>query len=161
MDIRTIKDLSESIVSGASGKNNSGTSKAAAKSVDARTVMIDVYLFMVSIGDIGCISDQLKVAFIGKHELNTITPRYADMIRLGMIELTGEQRMGSAGKMQDVRRALPEPFVRPFAKPKQTKKLKENEMTQLRRDVAIYKQKIMELENLIEFYKQEFYKQEF
>ena len=45
------------------------------------------------------------------------------MLRLGMIEYTGEKRMGhKCGRMQLVRRALPEPHIAKKYEPKMSKK---------------------------------------
>jgi hypothetical protein len=41
---------------------------------------------------------------IPEHGVQTISPRYAKLIKKGFIEDTGEQRKGAAGRMQRVMR---------------------------------------------------------
>jgi len=86
------------------------TSHAAAESVDALGLCLKVYGVMAEWGSNGCIADDVGEALpdILSHSL---TPRYKQMVEMGMIEVTGEQRKGHSGRYQQVRRTLPPPFI--------------------------------------------------
>jgi len=87
------------------------TSKDAADSMSTARLTAIVHEVMLLYGERGCISDEVELAMrpIRSH---SVTPRFKTMIEAGMIELTGEKRKASSGKMQLVRRALPPPWVK-------------------------------------------------
>jgi hypothetical protein len=87
------------------------TSHAAAESVDAAKLCEIIYAEIARYGDDGCISDDVAIAFphIG---IQSLSPRYRQMIDAGMLELTGEKRQGRLKHLQLVRRVLPPPFKR-------------------------------------------------
>jgi len=53
----------------------------------------------------GCISDELMVHF-PNHGVQTISPRFAPLIRKGFIEDTGERRKSSSGRSQRVMKVI-------------------------------------------------------
>jgi hypothetical protein len=62
-----------------------------------------VYETIKSFGEKGCISDEvLSLNYDMKYP--TVTARYAELLKLNMIELTGEYRPGQSGKAQRVMR---------------------------------------------------------
>ena len=96
-------------VSGLARKEDPDTSHDAAAQVDASGLMREVYRAMEKFGDAGCIADEVEEAL--PHLENwTISPRYVQMIERGMIEVTGEKKVGRHGRQQIVRRVLPPPF---------------------------------------------------
>jgi len=83
-------------------REDPATSKLAAKSIDSKTLELRVYDAICKFPN-GCISDDV-VRMIPEHGVQTITPRFAKLIKKGFIEDTGEQRRGAAGRMQRVMR---------------------------------------------------------
>jgi len=83
-------------------RKDPATSKLAAKSIDSKTLELRVYDVICKFPN-GCISDDV-VRMIPEHGVQTISPRYAKLIKKGFIEDTGEQRQGAAGRMQRVMR---------------------------------------------------------
>ena len=49
----------------------------------------------------GCIADEIQTHF-PNHGVQTISPRFAPLIRKGFIEDTGEKRKGNSGRYQRV-----------------------------------------------------------
>jgi hypothetical protein len=84
-------------------RNDPVTSHEAAKSVDTTKLEALVYEVIRSHPQ-GCIADDVERA-IPQHRSNTVTPRFAPLIRKGFIEVTGEKRLASSGRMQRVMRA--------------------------------------------------------
>jgi len=86
------------------------TSHTAAKSVDAWALMQKIYSVMEFYGPVGCTSEEVERVLpnILRH---SITPRFIQMMRLGMIELTGESQLASTKHYQLLRRALPPPWT--------------------------------------------------
>jgi len=78
------------------------TSKLAAKSIDSKTLELRVYDVICKFPN-GCISDDV-VRMIPEHGVQTISPRFAKLIKKGFIEDTGRQRQGAAGRMQRIMR---------------------------------------------------------
>jgi hypothetical protein len=78
------------------------TSKLAAKSIDSKTLEMRVYDVICKF-PYGCISDDV-VRMIPEHGVQTISPRFAKLIKKGFIEDTGKQRQGAAGRMQRIMR---------------------------------------------------------
>ena len=91
-------------------QNDPQTSKDAAN-FDASFLMSEIYKVMEMFGEEGCISSDVEI-HLPHYSQRTITPRFAQMIDAGMIECTGETRLGDAGRSQMVRRVLPPPFVK-------------------------------------------------
>lgn len=90
------------------------TSRMAAELVDAPKLMREIWLAMTQFGEKGCIGDEVQDA-LPHLDNQTISPRYIQMIKKGMIELTGEKRRGTHnGRMQLVRRICLPPFVAPL-----------------------------------------------
>ena len=103
---------------GRSRNTDPQTSKDAAE-FDASYLMAEIYKVIERFGEDGCISSDVEI-HLPMYSQRTITPRFAQMIDLGMIELTGETRLGDAGRSQLVRRVLPPPFIK---KPRETSEL--------------------------------------
>ena len=80
------------------------TSHAAAKSVDA-VQMERVVLDAISQFPEGCIADDLERRLSG-FRWNTITPRFAPLIRKGLVVDTGERRRAASGRSQRVLKAV-------------------------------------------------------
>lgn len=80
------------------------TSIEAAEQVDSSKLESMVYEVIAKHPN-GCTSDEVMAHFPA-HGVQTITPRYAPLIRKGLIEDTGEKRMGKSGKFQRVLRVV-------------------------------------------------------
>lgn len=62
-----------------------------------------VYAVIRSYGEAGCISDDLlKHPSLSDLTYGTITPRYAQLMRKGLVADTGKRRMGVSGRNQRV-----------------------------------------------------------
>ena len=79
------------------------TSRKAAEKVDSATLERMVYEIISRYPD-GCISDDVLAA-LPRHGVQTVTPRYAGLLKKGYIEDTGERRMGKLGRFQRVMKA--------------------------------------------------------
>ncbi len=97
---------------GLSREEDPETSHLAGASVDASNLMLKIYSVMKKFGADGCITDEV-LEYFPEHGVQTISPRFRQMLDRGMIELTGAKREGNCGRKQLVRRALPPPFHRP------------------------------------------------
>lgn len=74
-------------------KTDLDTSKAAAHAIDTATLETLVYKAIASFGKKGCTSDDVLChPSIDRYSYGAITPRYAVLIRKGLIEDTGERR---------------------------------------------------------------------
>lgn len=85
------------------------TSHLAGSKVNAHQLMEAIYTVMAPYGQHGCTSDEVEIMLPHIH-LNSITPRFKQMLDAGMIELTGQTRKARTGRLQLVRRVLPPPF---------------------------------------------------
>jgi len=103
-------------VEGLAKQTDPETSHAAAASMDASSLMLLVYETMSYYGDRGCIGDDIEND-LSDITYRTVSPRFKQMVNAGMIEETGEKRMGVAGRLQNVRRVLPPPFAKPLSYP--------------------------------------------
>jgi len=79
------------------------TSLTAAESVDSARLERMVY-GVICMYPMGCTSDQIMRHFPNQG-VQTISPRYAPLIRKGLIVDTGERRKGSSGRSQRVMKA--------------------------------------------------------
>lgn len=80
------------------------TSHEAAQKVDTARLERMVYEVIAKYPN-GVTGDEIMKHF-PDHGVQTISPRYAPLIRKGFIEDTGERRKGSSGRSQRVMRAL-------------------------------------------------------
>jgi hypothetical protein len=78
------------------------TSREAAESVDS-VQMERIVLEAIAQFPNGCIADELERVLPG-YRWNTITPRFAPLIRKGLIYDTGERRKARSGRSQRVLR---------------------------------------------------------
>jgi hypothetical protein len=85
-------------------KEDPDTSKDAAEKVDSTKLEQMVYEAIAKYPD-GCIADDVMTHF-PSHGIQTISPRYAPLIRKGFIEDTGERRKSSTGRSQRVMKAI-------------------------------------------------------
>ena len=76
------------------------TSIEAAEQVDSTKLESMVYEAIAKHPN-GCTSDEIMFHF-PNHGVQTISPRYAPLIRKGLIEDSGEKRKGKSGKFQRV-----------------------------------------------------------
>lgn len=106
----------ENPVPGLARNTDPETSHLAAALVDAPKICQAVYLAMEPFGNDGCISDQVGDALAEKGiEVQTFTPRFRQMVDLGMIEVLPEKRRGHHNnRLQQVRRILPPPWSPPM-----------------------------------------------
>lgn len=84
--------------------NDPITSIEAAEQVDSTKLESMVYEVIAKHPN-GCTSDEVMAHF-PNHGVQTISPRYAPLIRKGLIEDTGEKRKGKSGKSQRVLRVI-------------------------------------------------------
>jgi len=80
------------------------TSMDAAESIDSTKLEQMVY-DVVAMYPNGCTSDDVLKHF-PHHGVQTISPRFAPLIRKGFIEDTGEKRKASSGRSQRVMKAI-------------------------------------------------------
>jgi len=80
------------------------TSMDAAEKVDSTKLEQQVYEVIAKYPD-GCISEQVMTHF-PNHGVQTISPRFAPLIRKGFIEDTGERRKASTGHSQRVMKVI-------------------------------------------------------
>jgi len=80
------------------------TSMDAAEKVDSTTLEQQVYEVIAKYPN-GCISDEILEHFPDRG-VQTISPRYAPLIRKGFIEDTGERRKSSTGHSQRVLKVI-------------------------------------------------------
>jgi hypothetical protein len=80
------------------------TSIEAAEKIDSTKLEQMVYEVIAKYPK-GCIADNIQKHF-PNHGVQTISPRYAPLIRKGLIEDTGERRKGSLGRSQRVLKAI-------------------------------------------------------
>jgi hypothetical protein len=80
------------------------TSMDAAESIDSTKLEQMVYE-VIAMYPNGCTSDEVLKHF-PYHGVQTISPRFAPLIRKGFIEDTGEKRKASSGRSQRVMKAI-------------------------------------------------------
>ena len=80
------------------------TSVEAAEQVDSTKLESMVYEVIAKHPN-GCTSDDVMAHF-PNHGIQTITPRFAPLIRKGLVEDTGEKRKGKSGRSQRVLRVV-------------------------------------------------------
>jgi len=80
------------------------TSMDAAEKIDSTTLEQQVYE-VIAMYPNGCISDEILEHFPDRG-VQTISPRYAPLIRKGFIEDTGERRKSITGHSQRVLKAI-------------------------------------------------------
>jgi hypothetical protein len=76
----------------------------AAESIDSTKLEQMVYE-VIAMYPNGCTSDEVLKHF-PHHGVQTISPRFAPLIRKGFIEDTGEKRKASSGRSQRVMKAI-------------------------------------------------------
>jgi uncharacterized protein with PIN domain len=81
-------------------KTDINTSKEAAKTVNSENIEKQIYDVVKSFGFNGCITEQV-IEITGSTQ-NTINPRFAPLLRRGLIVDTGERRMAKTGRRQRV-----------------------------------------------------------
>lgn len=108
--------------SGLAWNTDPETSHHAAESIDAGRLFLEIYQVMSEFGHEGCTAEQVKdrLPNVG---LNAITPRFKQMIDLGMIQCTGETVLARSGRKQEKRRVLPAPFSEPDKKQSKIQRL--------------------------------------
>ena len=92
------------------------TSHDAAYTLDATALEALVFDVIRGFPD-GCISDQV-VQMMPDYRVDTISPRYAALLRKGYIIDTGERRPGRSGRSQRVMRVVMRGDIQPAAKPR-------------------------------------------
>ena len=85
-------------------KEDPDTSKDAAEKVDTTRLEQLVYEAIAKHPN-GCTSEEVMAHF-PNHGIQTISPRYAPLIRKGFIEDTGERRKAKNGRSQRVLRVI-------------------------------------------------------
>lgn len=109
-----------------------GTSHEAAEQVDASKLMERIYDVMLTFGERGCIGDEVD-DLMPDVVPQSITPRYATMVNLGMIEVTGEKRLGHKCKRnQMVRRCVPRGSWMPVSRNAQKQRIEDMRITRAR-----------------------------
>lgn len=107
-------------VTGLAREDDPDTSQEAAALVDASKLFRAIYRVMLLFGEGGCTTDQVADA-LPDIPIQSITPRFVQMEKLGYIERTGDKRMGNHGRLQEVKRVLHPPFIPKFTqKPKRS-----------------------------------------
>jgi len=91
------------------------TSHQAADKIDVTKLLGTVYGIVAKYGERGCIGEQVVQA-LPHLRPQSITPRFSQMIALGMLEDTLERRVASSGYLQIVRRVKLPPFIGQYKK---------------------------------------------
>lgn len=109
-------------VPGLARTTDPATSHEAAET-NVQGVLDAVYQVIKSFGATGCISDDVESYMLRftKMRIDTVSPRYAQLLERGMISRTGETRPGISGRNQLVMVANEPPFLPP---PKKHSRLK-------------------------------------
>ena len=82
-------------------KDSPDTSVEAAKAVDSKGLERDVYNIIACFGKDGCIQDDV-LSEMSWLPYSSVTARFAALKRKGLVQLTGEKRVGRSGKKQAV-----------------------------------------------------------
>jgi hypothetical protein len=85
-------------------KDDPDTSMDAAEKVDSTTLERQVYEVIAKHPD-GCIAEEVMSHF-PNHGVQTISPRFAPLLRKGLIQDTGKRRKASTGHSQRVLKAI-------------------------------------------------------
>ena len=85
-------------------KDDPETSMDAAEKVDSTTLERQVYEVIAKHPD-GCIAEEVMSHF-PNHGIQTISPRFAPLLRKGLIEDTGKRRKAFTGHSQRVLKAI-------------------------------------------------------
>jgi hypothetical protein len=82
-------------------KDSPDTSVQAAKAVDSKGLEKQVYDIIVCFKGDGCIQDDVlnELSWL---PYSSVTARFAALKRKGLVQLTGEKRLGRSGKQQAV-----------------------------------------------------------
>ena len=98
------EDLTQMVNKGLARNTDPETSKEAAQSVNA-TSLEQIVLDVIKRYPNGCISQDVELQ-LSEYRLSSITPRYNQLIKKGLIVDTGEKRPGFSGRNQRVMRAI-------------------------------------------------------
>ena len=85
-------------------KDDPETSMDAAEKVDSTTLERQVYEVIAKYPD-GCIAEEVMSHF-PNHGVQTISPRFAPLLRKGLIQDTGKRRKATTGHSQRVLKAI-------------------------------------------------------
>jgi len=105
----------EEKLSGLARDTDPDTSHEAAEKLDASRLCGTIYGIVAKYGERGCIGEQVVQA-LPHLRPQSITPRFSQMIALGMLEDTLERRVASSGYLQIVRRVKLPPFIGQYKK---------------------------------------------
>jgi len=97
-------------LSGLARDTDPDTSREAADKLDASSLCGIIYEVIAKYGDRGCIGEQVIQA-LPHLRPQSISPRFSQMIDMGMLEDTMERRVASSGYLQIVRRVKLPPFI--------------------------------------------------
>ena len=97
-------------ISGLVRNNDPETSHQAADKLDASSLFGVIYGVIAKYGDGGCIGEQVIQA-LPHIRPQSISPRFCQMIDMGMLEDTMERRVAGSGYLQIVRRVKLPPFI--------------------------------------------------
>ena len=97
-------------ISGLVRNNDPETSHQAADKLDASSLCGIIYEVIAKYGDRGCIGEQVIQA-LPHLRPQSISPRFCQMIDMGMLEDTMERRVAGSGYLQIVRRVKLPPFI--------------------------------------------------
>jgi hypothetical protein len=100
----------EEKLSGLARNNDPDTSHEAAEKLDASRLCGTIYGIVAKYGERGCIGEEVIQA-LPHIRPQSVSPRFAQMIDMGMLERTGERRVASSGYFQIVRRVKLPPFI--------------------------------------------------
>ena len=98
------EDLTQMVNRGLYRNTDPETSKEAAQSVNA-TSLEQIVLDVIKRYPNGCISQDVEFQ-LSEYRLSSITPRYRQLIKKGLVIDTGEKRPGFSGRNQRVMRAI-------------------------------------------------------
>jgi hypothetical protein len=91
------------------------TSHEAAEKLDTSKLLGTIYGIVAKYGDKGCIGEQVIQA-LPHIRPQSISPRFSQMIAMGMLEDTRERRVAGSGYLQIVRRIKLPPFMGQYKK---------------------------------------------
>ena len=98
------EDLTQIVNRGLSRNTDPETSKEAAQSVNV-TNLEQIVLDVIKRYPNGCISQDVE-SELAQYRSSSITPRYNQLIKKGLVIDTGEKRPGFSGRNQRVMRAV-------------------------------------------------------
>jgi hypothetical protein len=100
----------EEKLSGLARDTDPDTSHIAAEKLDASRLCGVIYGIVAKYGERGCIGEEVIQA-LSHIRPQSVSPRFAQMIDMGMLEDTQERRVASSGYLQAVRRVKLPPFL--------------------------------------------------